>query len=455
MLTTLRPSTDGLWHRRRSRRYSPNYLADAQDVSNGEISVTTTDSDHMSSPNWSAWSPAPLSPASALTGCLMVASTCLSMIGSANASPLPSPTAAFMEGNDIAGGFDQDVVRWTEQVWEHQESEVVQFELVERADVTITTTEAAVTITDSTASSTSTSSSASSSTSAAATTSLPSAPTSALLFPDLSLESPQAFDTTLSYNLSHDCVSFFSRFLQDQRTEAGFNEVGGCLSWGLVMRTSSEWSQIVTNNTLLNAALSDICYSSTSSPGATTLASSSLSSSGSGAMTCSAWFSQLTTDIQKKSNCASDLADKNAVANQALMAFQNYDLMQQAACLKDADTGVYCYIQAVNTSLNDAYLYNLPVGTQLPSTATPTCSRCSQALLGVYANAINNGTSYAPILKGSLGNATLIVENQCGQSWVTRVTSSAGGRRVDMGSLPWSWAGLVMAGICLIMGWTI
>ena len=47
-----------------------------------------------------------------------------------------------------------------------------------------------------------------------------------------------------------------------------------------------------------------------------------------------------------------------------LLAFQNYDIMQKAACLADPQTNVYCYLEAVSILTNDAYLYNLPLGTQ-------------------------------------------------------------------------------------------
>ena len=121
-----------------------------------------------------------------------------------------------------------------DKMWDNRE--VVGVRSMEQRDVvTITTTKAATTITDSA------SHSSTNSPSLSTTSSLPTAPTSSIPFPDSSLESPQIFDTTLSFNLTDSCVSFFSGFLQDGRMKVGYDEVGGCLSWGLVMRTSSEW----------------------------------------------------------------------------------------------------------------------------------------------------------------------------------------------------------------------
>jgi hypothetical protein len=113
----------------------------------------------------------------------------------------------------------------------------------EEAVVTMTTTEAAVTVTASPTSTTSSSS-------------LPTAPGSALPFPtttnstssdgssSVAVVAPLPFDTTLSFNLSSSCVNFFAEVMQDDRVVNGFNDDGGCLGFGLMMRTSSGWNSM-------------------------------------------------------------------------------------------------------------------------------------------------------------------------------------------------------------------
>ena len=93
---------------------------------------------------------------------------------------------------------------------------------------------------------------------------------------------------------------------------------------------------------------------------------------------------------------------------------------------------------------------------RLLPTVTPTCSKCSQALLSVYATAIHDGTAYAPALKNALANATTLVNNQCGQNWVTYVSStSAGRKRWNVGWMELGLTGLLVGGSLVGVGWTL
>jgi hypothetical protein len=47
----------------------------------------------------------------------------------------------------------------------------------------------------------------------------------------------------------------------------------------------------------------------------------------------------------------------------SMTGFQYYDLMQEAACLVDRQTGTYCYLEAMaDQRPDDAYLWMLPGG---------------------------------------------------------------------------------------------
>jgi hypothetical protein len=77
----------------------------------------------------------------------------------------------------------------------------------------------------------------------------------------------------------------------------------------------------VRDPSLLNAALSDICHSPTAAPfAASSEGTTPTTMTASTPSTCSTWFAQLAKDMQRKSNCAADLAENNAVANQALIS---------------------------------------------------------------------------------------------------------------------------------------
>ncbi len=109
-------------------------------------------------------------------------------------------------------------------------------------------TKASLSSDSSTTVSAATTSSSSNSSSTTTNSNLPPAPTAPLAFPtsaaSTDLSSPQPFDTTLSYNLSDGCVTFFAGFLQDARMTGGFNAGTGCLSFGLLQSASSQWKKM-------------------------------------------------------------------------------------------------------------------------------------------------------------------------------------------------------------------
>lgn len=170
---------------------------------------------------------------------------------------------------------------------------------------------------------------------------------------------------------------------------------------------------------------------------------------------CSQYYESLAVDIQRNANCGVDIRNKKAVAIEALygtltfplttlvstqlslpLGFQNYDLLQTAACLKDSQTDTYCYVSAMSTSSlpDDGYLYSLPSGISLPSTTKPTCSSCSAKLINLYTQTITNATdaisttegtpySYASVLEPALVNATALVKQTCGSTFAGQSTA--------------------------------
>jgi hypothetical protein len=111
----------------------------------------------------------------------------------------------------------------------------------------------------------------------------------------------------------------------------------------------------------------------------------------------------------------------------ALNAFQ---LMFNAACAMDPQANTYCYIDAVaNTSPADLYLYQLPIGIDLPDKTTNfSCSPCSQGLLSLYAQHLSNSTLDDPLtgLKETYETSANVVNAACGTNFAeTGVSSGA------------------------------
>lgn len=141
---------------------------------------------------------------------------------------------------------------------------------------------------------------------------------------------------------------------------------------------------------------------------------------------CSGLMSNLANQIMSDSNCGQDLQMQNPLVLQAYNGFIAYPTLYQAGCLKD-DTGDYCYANAVMnaSAASSYYLYYLPLGVQLPGGSVPSCNRCLQNTMAIFATAAAN--SSVPLHMDYTAAAQMIDMN-CGPSFVdaTVHTSSAG-----------------------------
>lgn len=111
--------------------------------------------------------------------------------------------------------------------------------------------------------------------------------------------------------------------------------------------------------------------------------------------------------------------------------------MYSAACAQDPRSDAYCYIEAAaNSSPADLYLYQLPFGIDLPNSAANfSCSTCSQGLLGIYADNLNNKTLANDLdkLGETYKGAASIVNAACGSNFArTTLTNGA-----SMSQLPY------------------
>ncbi|KAK4703428.1 hypothetical protein P7C70_g2793, partial [Phenoliferia sp. Uapishka_3] len=165
---------------------------------------------------------------------------------------------------------------------------------------------------------------------------------------------PQAFDSTLGTAFSSTaCPSFFANFLADPTFLA-------CAPFSLLLSTSTAFFTAEKSpSSLLPYVLNATCTPDVD--------------------ICSAKMASLATQIRLPSTCGPDLALSNALAVEALMGFQNYDMMRQAGCQKSNTTGEYCFAAAAaEKPASELYFYYLPTGTSLPSGTAATCGGCTQ-----------------------------------------------------------------------------
>ena len=207
--------------------------------------------------------------------------------------------------------------------------------------------------------------------------SIPSTPVLPTPFPQPFENLPANFSTT-------GCQSFFLNFTQDEH----FRQ---CRAFSFLLNASSAFLTAQRNITLINNIMYGTCNTRP------TLA------------TCDATMTSYLTQLN--SICATDITNKNPVVLQAQIGFQSYTAMRTAACLENAISGRYCFVEALAASPpQDVYYWALPLGTGIPTNVKPTCGACVQSVLAVYSQYVSSsGTTGSPVIPNggtSSGNST-------------------------------------------------
>ncbi|KAJ3573752.1 hypothetical protein NP233_g2229 [Leucocoprinus birnbaumii] len=237
---------------------------------------------------------------------------------------------------------------------------------------------------------------------------------------------PQPFDSQLTLNFSSvSCLQFFTNMTNSD----AFRK---CRPFSLLSGTSATFINAQSNLTLMNTLIWGTCNTNL------------------GINQCNANMGWFSSSLQ--SACDEDLRDENSLAVETLMALNVYQLMYNVACTVDPQANTYCYIDAVaDSSPADLYLYQLPLGIDLPDDATNfSCSTCSQGLLGTYASALSNSTLASGLtgLKQTYEASMATVNSACGANFAkTGVTNSALALRLS--------SGLVVVITLLLVIWTL
>jgi len=125
---------------------------------------------------------------------------------------------------------------------------------------------------------------------------------------------PGAFDSTLGTNFtSTACPSFFQTFLADPDFIA-------CAPFSLLLATSSAFFKAQQSpDVLLPFVMNATCTVNQTA--------------------CSAIMDDYATQIRAASTCGPDLTKRNPLVVEALSGFQNYNMMYDAGCLQNNETG--------------------------------------------------------------------------------------------------------------------
>lgn len=137
-------------------------------------------------------------------------------------------------------------------------------------------------------------------------------------------------------------------------------------------------------------------------------------------------MSQLALEIQNSSTCGEDFDMENPTVRQAYTGFIAYQPLYHAGCLTNRN-GEYCYAAAINnaTAPSASYLYYLPLGVSLPSTATNmgrmSCGSCVKDTMAVFA--LYSGDKVQP-LSDTYAPAAAQMDDACGAKFVEAAKAS-------------------------------
>jgi hypothetical protein len=172
---------------------------------------------------------------------------------------------------------------------------------------------------------------------------------------------PSPFDSSLGSNFtSQACPDFFDSFLNNATFQA-------CVPVSLLLQNSKSFFSAARSPGLMTETLNAACAASLPM--------------------CQPLMTYLASELISNSHCGADYQKQNPLVSQAHAGFVAYQAVYQATCLKSAQTGNYCFADAIANQLNpsDSYPYYTAVGLNLPPASHPTCSECLKETMSIFA----------------------------------------------------------------------
>jgi hypothetical protein len=164
-------------------------------------------------------------------------------------------------------------------------------------------------------------------------------------------------------------------------------------------------------------------------------------------------MSQLAQNFLLPQNCGSDYENGRPSIVDTYNAMLAYAPIYSAGCLKDPETGAYCYANAVTNATNPSttYFYFLPLNKTLPGTTVPACGDCLQRTMALYQAA---SADRRQLVAGTYVGAAKQVNTICGPGFVNESlaaevvpSAAAGGGGVVVQKMV-----LVVAALPLVVG---
>lgn len=208
---------------------------------------------------------------------------------------------------------------------------------------------------------------------------------------------PSPFDSGFSNNITATCTAFMNNML-------GNSTFQKCLPFSLLLQNSESFFLAEKSGVQITRVLDATCAANVT--------------------TCSKLMSTFASNLTQSSSCGSDLNAQNPLVQQGLLGLLAYKPMYQAACLKDTNTGSYCFANAVTnqSSPSDNYIYYLPLNISLPGGSQPTCNTCLSTTMGFFEAASADRSS---ALASDYVSAAMQVNVNCGPNFVNTSLAAA------------------------------
>ncbi|KAK4218156.1 c6 zinc finger domain-containing protein [Rhypophila decipiens] len=244
---------------------------------------------------------------------------------------------------------------------------------------------------------------------------------------------PSPFDGGLSVNFTVEdgqrkCPTFINSFLGD----ATFKQ---CYPFSLLLQGSRSFFSAQRSLVSMTQVLDASCAANSTF--------------------CSEYFSNLATNMTADENCGADYRDGNSIVVKAYQAMLAYAPVYTASCLKDPETSMYCFANAVTnlSSPTSPYFYYLPLNRSLPGSSIPACNDCLQRTMNVFHSATADRKQQ---IANTYVSAAEQVNTICGPNFVNEslaaeASSSAGSRSIPGGGgKPSLW----LLGTVLLLTWS-
>lgn len=172
---------------------------------------------------------------------------------------------------------------------------------------------------------------------------------------------------------------------------------------------------------------------------------------------CASYLATVASNLTKSENCGDDYNQGNPTVTQAYTGLIAYQVVYSATCLKDDDTAVYCFGNAVTNTTNpsETYFYYLPLNSSLPGGTNPTCDGCLKDTMQIYQIATANRRQ--PIAY-TYQSAASQVNTMCGPTFANASLSDAittSGAYSTASQGPSTWFLLLTTLFIAAMNWLI